>query len=481
MKSIVRILCMGFCCVLYAMEQPATLPSDVDLELSEWEEVSPEFARVDLVVTGEKLDSFMKNVADATKNRELVDHKKLIAQGGELLAKIFAGKASQEKAPLFTEGISDQQRKDYLTSIQAIMWTLYSYAIEKNEGFTNGILVVQDPSHALFDYLLDYVQNVNPGEQSLVPQVATNCYAYQYPKTDGEGDDVFGIDMRWEQNEKEQPSLPNAKSHISFRQRNDGFLELHMSDAGLCYWDGATTYYSGVAKKGLTQWIGQYLGVAENPLERSYDLPLRFINAMGRLKRGDLSTFITSDVDTVKTISDFYAVHKAGNAYFLKDYDAVLKELDAFYDNLAVRKGREVILTLSDLITLPYYQLMAQGDKADADTLKTIGALLVSAREVVRTYKQDIQNYYKTKKPYGSPGPQRVVPGWVGGKLATLLQQWPSAEQQEALLAKLSPLYKDYIVLAKKKIEYLAAMTEAPKKASDLQSFLESFSDKAKK
>ena len=307
MKKIVYIA-LGCFFVVSAMEEP-----DIESELSEWEEVSPEteplvgweeispeFESIDLATDSAKLDAFVKKLAFSTKNRELIDHKKLIAHGGRLLEQIIEGKSIAAK-----EAFSEEQRKEYLSNILALIWLLYSYAVEKDQGFTEGALIVQDPSKFLYNYLYTYVQKVSSEqEEGLIPYATINCYAYKYPEAQDDHD-VYGIDMRWDQNEQAQPVLPNAKSHLFFRNRSDGFVEIFMSDTGLCYWDGFTSNLAQATKKGFTGWLEQYVGRKENPLEHNITLPSLFSDRLRELEQSELWSYSSQTYLMLKQLLTF--------------------------------------------------------------------------------------------------------------------------------------------------------------------------------
>lgn len=121
---------------------------------------------------------------------------------------------------------TDMDREEKLMKITSIMWALDDMAKKQGESYERGSYTVLDPGHALYEFLIGYVTQVNNVEdpKNVWPAVSGNPFAYQRdPKKGGSShhkhhtpESQFGIDMRFKAHETIYGILPFGQRHILF-------------------------------------------------------------------------------------------------------------------------------------------------------------------------------------------------------------------------------------------------------------------------
>lgn len=121
---------------------------------------------------------------------------------------------------------TDMDREEKLMKITSIMWALDDMAKKQGESYERGSYTVLDPGHALYQFLIGYVTEVNGVQdpKSVWPAVSGNPFAYQRdPKKGGSShhkhhtpESQFGIDMRFKAHETIYGILPYGQRHILF-------------------------------------------------------------------------------------------------------------------------------------------------------------------------------------------------------------------------------------------------------------------------
>ena len=115
-------------------------------------------------------------------------------------------------------------RRNYLQAIVALMWYLYSEAINKGQAFTEGGFIILDKELKLYHFLMNYVRMVNPTITGTLddPKLHSSTNPFAYSRDSSHWKPIqsrwrpYGIDMRFDNGEASQPILPAKKSHLLF-------------------------------------------------------------------------------------------------------------------------------------------------------------------------------------------------------------------------------------------------------------------------
>ncbi len=180
-----------------------------------------------------------------------------------------------------------------------IIWYLYAVALNKNQPFDHGTLVIKDSHFALYDLLISYVKLVNKrmtGTFSDTPSwISFNPFAYSRASThfpvSQRSYRQYGIDVRFKKNEKVCSFLPSDKCHILFGIV-DAELELlfiKLEHHGIYAYDGWFGHMHGFCssrtrralpslEKILPQswydWVEKKVGHNDDPGSRRERVPL---------------------------------------------------------------------------------------------------------------------------------------------------------------------------------------------------------------
>lgn len=174
-----------------------------------------------------------------------------IIRGGNIAYLIL----NNQKLPF---DVDIQHRQEYLNAIVDLIWYFYSIAINKGQAFQEGTFVLADRGFAFYNFLMRYVQLVNPDakndpDQDKANMGSDNPYGYsrlsshfvttqrghtQAGRLGGSYQGLYrhyGIDVRFEQ-DPDFTALPTGnKSHILFGkiQENPDMIFIKIEKAGI--------------------------------------------------------------------------------------------------------------------------------------------------------------------------------------------------------------------------------------------------------
>ncbi|BDC34923.1 hypothetical protein Noda2021_08810 [Candidatus Dependentiae bacterium Noda2021] len=352
-------------------------------------------------------------------------------------------------------------QEHYLNTIVDIIWYLYAEALNKNEPFDHGTIVIKDTNFVLHDFLLHYVKLVNPkvrGNLKDTPHwVSFNPFGYSrasthFSKAQNESRQ-YGIDVRYHAAESLRNSLPSGKSHILFGKVEPDLqlMFIKLEHHGIYAYDGLLGHISGFfaskTRKSLPTlekilprswycWLEKKVGHNDDPASRRERVPhavkqqfkaLIRTSAMSPVRKKQciqavehhgikaVYSFVVQEWRYLKDILKHKAskkqLHKTWLPQpFLEKLDCMINELGAYYDYLSLRTGREVILTDSELSSSLYYYLLIT-DPTKAAILKPFFDHLTQARICAKTIHINtiIEGYCDSTKPPLSCGIQSLL------------------------------------------------------------------------
>lgn len=266
-----------------------------------------------------------------------------IQKGKQYIKDIYAGKVKK------FQGEPNQMQRDYLESIIAISWYLFSKAVEKGQGFTGGTIVFEDKDFKVFNFLLHYVKQVNEdvkGGNYKAEYISLNCYGYprhstHFPELQNkDGYEQFGIDIRKKGEDVLRADLPSQKRHILFGKAGNRLTFIKMELYGIC---GTNT--------DAINHLGQLFASKAAGISRREDMPKPYkkrykelLEGLPKKDRDKIQNWMKGKTVTLK------------NIYFaLKPYNGIaavgqfIKDLENDFDNLDLRRGNEVILKKRDI------------------------------------------------------------------------------------------------------------------------------------
>ena len=428
-------------------------------ERDSFEPLSMSFTEVQLsqikqLVTDEnRLDEYVQN-----KLGQGFFYREEISKGNAILYDLLFGKQ------LTLQDANAVNQEQYLKNIIAVVWSLFSYSVEKDEGFKEGTILVKDSNDSLYNYLQGYVKKVNPESWDTVAGItgSENPFAYTRKTTHFNNATAFGIDMRPNYNGHAQGILPGFMTHFFFMKLENGYLALRMEEHGITRGGDLLWHGLGVVKSFGRRYLPSVFGTNDGEDCRKERVPVYFADMLADgILAEEAEEVYGSNVGNVsrlrevKTIADFWNVFATsfdislGN--YKKEYLEILKQLDSMHDNICARYGREVILTERDLYSLAYTNLTVSNPEAGA-TLKKVGALVTQARTLVRDYKQKCLQ----RKPEEQPV------AWIGQEVQRLVQSWPHEQQYHDLLKVCAEKVRDIIIDYKKDLDILARLKAPP-------------------
>lgn len=342
-------------------------------------------------------------------------------------------------------------QEHYLNIIVDLIWYLYAEALNKNEPFDHGTIVIKDDNFVLHDFLLNYVKMVNPKVRGTVKDtahwVSFNPFGYSrasthFSKAQNESRQ-YGIDVRYHLADSLRNILPSGKSHILFGKVEPdlGLMFIKLEHHGIYAYDGLMGHISGFfaskTRKSLPTlekilprswycWLEKKVGHNDDPASRRERVPhavkkqfktLIRSSAMSPVRKKQciqavehhgikaVQSFVVQEWRYLKDILKHKAskkqLHKTWLPQpFLLKLDAMIQELGAYYDYLSLRTGREVILTDAELSSSLYYYLLIKNG-AQAALIKPFFDHLIQARICARTIHLNkiIEGYHDLTKP----------------------------------------------------------------------------------
>lgn len=283
-----------------------------------------------------------------TKNHD--DALSHVHRGQTTMRDILSGKLTMDTQP-FELDLTHADRHAHLNNIISACWYMYSVALTKEQGFTEGSFIVHDDGR-LYDYLLQYVKNVNPDNWSDCIAQSTNPYGYCRHSThlhqyQHQGHHQYGIDIRdgdtlnwweyWVPLEKQQKAhLPTGKKHILFGKIDAHRTFIKFENDGLYRYDGLVAHAFG-AVTSTARKLG--IGTNDGPTFRKEHMPKEVV---ARLKQ--LIKEHKLNIQTPKTIAEIVLLEKQH-----PELTSLIEELRNTFDHIEVRHGNEVILMKHEL------------------------------------------------------------------------------------------------------------------------------------
>lgn len=268
--------------------------------------------------------------------------------------------------------IEQMSQADYLHSIIGLTWHLYDHAAHKNEKFDEGTFVIEDKDFKIYNFLMNYVQSVNPTitgtNKDPLSHYSDNPFAYSRDAShfidQKKKYRPYGIDIRFGAKGAEKQELPANKKHLLFGICNfdKQLIYIKPENHGLYYQDGLlghiAEFASAQARKdnrianafrAFCGWFGIAIGTDDADSFRKERIPKEFLVAFAlNLKAASFS-------DDQKQA--FLAQAKKSGLQTLcnpaliqsSEFQNMLTKYRAEYDNLENRTGREVFLSHEEL------------------------------------------------------------------------------------------------------------------------------------
>lgn len=331
--------------------------------------------------------------------------QKIVAGGSNIFQLIFQDAH---------ETIPNKTQDEYLESIVAIMWYLYSQAINKDQGFTEGAFVIEDKDFKLYNYLMGYVKKVNPSITGTIKDQARtsadNPFAYSrissHYKLEQKSHRQYGIDMRLDKNSEALPLLPIGKRHLVFGiiDESKKLIYLKPENYGIySLYEKAMHGKEFIVARGVKllpsmksilsdPWyksFEEYIGTDDDPLYRKERVPQEFIIEFEKI----INKHCITKEKGKKIISE--AMQKGIKRVFGLQPRSILlnliQKLDADFDYLYYRTGREIILTHDELSDSIYYYLL-NINHPDAQQAKKIFNGIIDIKNLSILLKKEKQN-----------------------------------------------------------------------------------------
>lgn len=301
------------------------------------------------VISKEKIQEYLESPLHSYCTLDDLDVYTKIDRGRKKLHEIINGSLKMNTI-LFELEQTHADRHTHLENIVSICWYLYAIAATKDQAFDEGTFIVHD-NNTLYDYLLQYVKNVNPQWNSCVSQ-SSNPYGYCRHSThlkecQAQGNHHFGIDIRFGDSldwwdywvpcaKQQQALLPAGKRHILFGKVDDERTFIKMENDGLYRYDGWAQHAAGAIGS-----VARKLGLGSNDLNsyRKEHMPAYIQREIKQLVQQHNCV-----IETPKSIGSIFTAaeqHTELNAFATK--------LRQEYDHVEKRFGNEVILTPTEL------------------------------------------------------------------------------------------------------------------------------------
>lgn len=273
-----------------------------------------------------KINNFMHQTSH---NRPLVKrYPFFINQGKNCALAVLDGSLS--KKPFV--------RQAYLNNIISFAWYLYAIAIQKGQGFTSGVIVIEDNDQRVYDFLYEYVQQVNPKNLFRRSLISLNPYAYSRQSTHFPSDQrtfvQYGIDARFFAHQKAQRLLPGSKTHLLFGRLAHGLTFVKFERYGLYFKDGFIGHAVGLVRHIGGRVMSHIVTREEKALHKKEYIPAWVKSACKSLPFKNQP----------RAIKDIVQLKGTDNRL-----DSLVTHLAAKYDHLQMRHGEEVIISRKEM------------------------------------------------------------------------------------------------------------------------------------
>lgn len=264
--------------------------------------------------------------------------------------------------------------EQHLNSIIALCWGFYARALQKEQGFKEGTFKIEDRDFVLYNFLLNYSKRVNSTltgtTQDPLAHYSDNPFAYSRDASHyvemKHKHRPYGIDIRFAKENtitNELPYLPPDKRHLLFGIADEEahYVYLKPENHGIYYADGLPAHIQEflvaqirkvpALRNFFKQW-GYDLGTDDDPDNRKERPVAEFLNTFTQALADD-ENFTPSQKELLRKQAKsegfkilFTAAESSQSARLKKMVEDYAQE----YDYLAVRNGKEIILTHDDLI-----------------------------------------------------------------------------------------------------------------------------------
>lgn len=274
-----------------------------------------------------KIETFIYKITKAKGPK--FDYFSRIERGKEVFDAVFQGQIYSHSFDRIT----------YLNNIIALMWYFYAIVIEKDQGFTSGVMILEDNDQKIYQFLHHYIKQVNPKRLLRRSLISMNPYGYSRRSThfprDQEKFIQYGIDIRFTPYQKAQQFLPAFRTHILFGRLNHGLTFVKFERHGLYAKDGFVGHAFGFLNHVIKQTISKFVARKERSLERKEYMPEWVKQECRKLGL---------KMSNIKKIRDIVQIHHKDQR--LNDFIARLAQK---YDHLGMRYGGEVILSRAEM------------------------------------------------------------------------------------------------------------------------------------
>ena len=233
-----------------------------------------------------------------------------------------------------TDQLSLSERKSYLDHIVSLIWYFYALGINKNQGFLEGVMVLEDPDQRIYTFLHNYIKKVNHKNLLKRSLISTNPYGYPRQSTHFTQDQKnfiqYGIDIRLINDKVAQKFLPGNKAHILFGRLANGLMFIKLERYGLYYKDGFIGHAGGFLKLALSRITSKFVTPRESRFHRKEYMPQW-------IKRGYRNFY--GEKCRLKTIKDIIQQNQSSN-----HCDNLVETIKQYYDHTGLRYGNELIL-----------------------------------------------------------------------------------------------------------------------------------------
>lgn len=253
-------------------------------------------------------------------------------------------------------------QEEYMKSIVAIQWYLYSKALENGQGFVEGTFKIQDPGFKIYNFFMDYIKKYNKDitgtPKDPLAHISYNQFGYSRDTshyTDKKRIySAYGIDVRLGKDSPELALLPANKQHITFGKLDEenGWIYMKPENHGIYWYDGlpyhVNEFVVAQARKNswityTLSWLGINLGSDDAETNRKERVPANFVKAVVQAvgkKHPLVNAARNKGIQIIhgKEFTEEEALKK------------IAEEYKQQYDNTEHRSGQEVILMHDTLL-----------------------------------------------------------------------------------------------------------------------------------
>lgn len=276
------------------------------------------------------------------------------------------------KKVMNNDQLEKMSQADYLHTVIGLTWHLYDHAAHKNEKFDEGTFVIEDKDFKIYNFLLNYVQSVNPTitgtAKDPLSHYSDNPFAYSRDASHFVDQKKkyrpYGIDIRFGAKGAEKQELPADKKHLLFGicDFDKQLIYIKPENHGLYYQDGLlghiAEFASAQARKdnrianafrAFCGWLGFAIGTDDADSFRKERIPKEFLVAFALNLKA--ASFADDQKQTFLAQAKRSGLQTLCNPALIQspEFQDMLTKYRAEYDNLENRTGREVFLSHEEL------------------------------------------------------------------------------------------------------------------------------------